>query len=125
MYSHNLDVRYAENHFSEELSIGACRYEKTIKSWDEDPLLKMKSIITTLLSKLGIKGKIFFESDNNPNFHPKKQTKIILRNGPTPLEIGKLASLHPFVLQKNKLPETAQLCCFELNLEALKSLVHQ
>jgi len=55
IYSHNLDVRYAENHFSEELSVGAFWYEKAIKTWDEDPLLKMRRIITTLLTKLGIK----------------------------------------------------------------------
>ena len=55
LYSHNLDVRYAENHFSEEMTIGAFWYEKAIKNWDEDPLLKMRTIITTLLTKLGIK----------------------------------------------------------------------
>lgn len=125
LYSHNLDVRYAENHFSEEMSLGAFWYEKTIKNWDEDPLLKMRTIITTLLTKLGIKWKLFFEKSELAHFHPKKQAKIILRNGPTPLELWVLGSLHPFVLQKNKLPETAQLCWFELNLEALKGLTHQ
>jgi phenylalanyl-tRNA synthetase beta subunit len=88
-------------------------------------LLKMRSIITTLLAKLGIKWKLFFEKSELAHFHPKKQAKIILRNGPTPLELWVIWSLHPFVLQKNKLPETAQLCWFELNLEALKWLVHQ
>jgi phenylalanyl-tRNA synthetase beta chain len=88
-------------------------------------LLKMRTIITTLLTKLGIKWKLFFEKSELTHFHPKKQAKIILRNGPTPLELWVLGSLHPFVLQKNKLPETAQLCWFELNLEALKGLTHQ
>jgi len=125
IYSHNLDQRYAENHFSEELSIGACWYEKWAKNWSEDPLLWMKSVISSLLNKLGIKGKIFFEKSDFSHFHPKKQAKIILRNWPTPLEIGRIGSLHPFVLQKNKLPESAELCTFELNLEALKGLVHQ
>ena len=125
IYSHDLDVRYAENHFSEELSVGAFWYEKTIKNWDEDPLLKMRTVITTLLTKLGIKWKLFFEKSELAHFHPKKQAKIILRNGPTPLELWVVGSLHPFVLQKNKLPETAQLCGFELNLEALKGLTHQ
>jgi phenylalanyl-tRNA synthetase beta subunit len=40
----------------------------------------MKSVISSLLNKLGIKGKIFFEKSELAHFHPKKQAKIILRN---------------------------------------------
>ena len=32
--------------------------------------------------------------------------------------------MHPFVLQKSKLPEQAQLCTLSLNLEPLKHLLH-
>jgi hypothetical protein len=50
-----LDPRYAENHFSEVMSMGACWYEKSPKSWEEDPLLKVKGIVEDMLIKLGVK----------------------------------------------------------------------
>lgn len=125
LQSHNLDQRYAENYFCEELTLGALRYEKTSTKWSDDPLLKMKSLILSLVNKLGIKGKLQFEVSDFSYFHPKKQAKLILRNGATPLEIGQIGSLHPFLLQKNKLLETAQLCSISLNLELLKPLFAQ
>lgn len=124
-HSHDLNQRYAENHFCEELTLGALRYEKISTKWSDDPLLKMKSLILSLVNKLGIKGKLQFEVSDFSCFHPKKQAKLILRNGATPLEIGKIGSLHPFLLQKNKLPENAQLCSISLNLELLKPLLFQ
>ena len=125
IYSHDLDPRYAENHFSEVMSMGACWYEKSPKSWEEDPLLKVKGIVEDMLVKLGVKWKVFFEKTDFQYFHPKKQAKILLRNWATPLELGQIWSLHPFLLQKNKLPETSQLCTLVMNLEELKSLIHQ
>lgn len=124
-HSHDLNQRYAENHFCEELTLGALRYEKVSTKWSDDPLLKMKSLILSLVNKLGIKGKLQFEVSDFSCFHPKKQAKLILRNGATPLEIGQIGSLHPFLLQKNKLPENAQLCSISLNLELLKPLLFQ
>lgn len=41
------------------------------------------------------------------------------------MEIGLLASVHPLTMKQHKLPETAQLCCLTLNLEALKPLINQ
>ena len=37
--------------------------------------------------KISFKRLIFFEKSELAHFHPKKQAKIILRNGPTPLEL--------------------------------------
>lgn len=125
LHNHHLDPRYAEEHFCEELHLGACRYEKNLNSWSDDPLLKVKTIIQRLITKLGIKGRLSFEKSDFSHFHPKKQAKLILRNGPTPLEIGIIASLHPLLMKTMKFPETAQLCVFDLNLELLKNLVHQ
>lgn len=59
-----LDERYAEEHFCEELQLGACRYEKSITSRSEDPLLKVKAIAMKLIKKLGIKGKLSFEKSD-------------------------------------------------------------
>ncbi len=36
-----------------------------------------------------------------------------------------IATIHPLLMKTMKFPETAQLCVFDLNLELLKSLVHQ
>ncbi len=120
----HLDQRYAEEHFCEELTLGACRYEKSCASRSDDPLLKMKALLTALFKRLEIKGKLFFEPSAFSCFHPKKQAKLLLRNGESLLEIGQIWSLHPFVLQKSKLPEQAQLCTLSLNLEPLKHLLH-
>lgn len=125
IHSHHLDPRYAEEHFCEELHLGACWYEKSLTNRSEDPLLKAKTIIEKLISKLGIKGRLSFEKSDMAHFHPKKQAKLILRNGPTPLEIGMIATVHPLLMKTMKFPETAQLCLFDLNLELLKKLVHQ
>lgn len=65
------------------------------------------------------------EKSDFSHFHPKKQAKLILRNGATLLEIGIIATLHPLVMKTMKFPETAQLCVLELNLELLKAFVHQ
>lgn len=125
LHSHHLDTRYAEEHFCEELHLGACWYEKSLNSWSDDPLLKAKAIIQKLITILWVKGRLSFEKSEFAHFHPKKQAKLILRNGPTPLEIGVIATIHPLLMKTMKFPETAQLCIFDLNLELLKSLVHQ
>lgn len=52
VYAHHLDSRYAEEHFCEELHLGACRYEKALNSWSDDPVLKVKTIIQKLITKL-------------------------------------------------------------------------
>lgn len=66
-----------------------------------------------------------FEKSDSPAFHPKKQAKLLLRNGTNPLDIGSIATFHPLVMQQQKFPEGAQLCYFTLNLELIKSLTHQ
>lgn len=49
-----LDERYATHHFCEEMQLGAFRYEKSVSNRKEDPLLKMKSMILSLMKHLGI-----------------------------------------------------------------------
>lgn len=123
--SSHLDTRYAEENINEQLVLGALWYKKGIENWSEDTILEAKSTVESIIKTLGVKGKVFFEKSDFNFFHPKKQAKILLRNGATPLEIGYLATLHPLVLKQNKFPETAQLSVMELNLEVLKSLTHQ
>lgn len=120
-----LDPRYAENHIDESLQLWACIYKKNLENREQDPVLELKTIAWKLLSHLGIKGKIQFEKSDFSYFHPKKQAKIILRNGPTPIEIGQIASLHPRILKTQKFPETAQLATLIVNLEKLKPLLYQ
>lgn len=52
LYAHHLDPRYAQEHFCEELHLGACRYEKALNSWSDDPVLKVKTVIQKLIAKL-------------------------------------------------------------------------
>lgn len=85
--SHNLDARYAEEKIAEDLTLGLCVYKKSIANWQEDSILEIKGILTSLIRHLGIKGKIVLEASDFSTFHPKKQAKILLRNGATPLEL--------------------------------------
>lgn len=120
-----LDQRYAEEHFIEELSIGACWYEKNVWNWNKDPLLEMKSILLKLIEKLGIKWKIEFKKSDFSYFHPKKQAILLLRKWAELVEIWKLATIHPLIMKQYKLSETAQLSAFSLNLDAIKNQINQ
>lgn len=120
-----LDPRYAEQHISEHLTLGALIYQKNNENWQTDTILSLKGIVEQIINQLGIKGKIFFEKSEFSCFHPKKQAKILLRNGAVPLELGYIATLHPLQLQNYKFPETAQLSFLELDLDFIKSLMFQ
>ena len=121
--SHHLDSRYAEDHLSEDMMLGACIYKKNLTHWHEDLILEMKGILSSLINHLGVRGKILLEKLDFTTFHPKKQAKILFRKGAEVVEIWYLASVHPLVLKNNKMPETSQLCFMEVNLDVLKDLM--
>ena len=121
--SHHLDTRYAEDHIGEDMILGLCIYQKNLENWHNDVILEMKGILSALIKHLGVRGKILLQQSDFDTFHPKKQAKILFRQGAEALEIWYLASVHPLVLKNNKMLETSQLCFMELNLDVLKSLI--
>lgn len=75
-------------------------YQKAIDQWHKDPILEAKHIMKTIAKELEL-GKITFEKIDTPRFrlHPKKQALIKCDN----LVIGFVGSLHPLILQNNKI----------------------
>ncbi len=119
-----IDPRYAQYYLGEENELGMLYYQKSLSNWDDDPFLKLKGALDHLLQKLEIKGKIDIQKTDQDAFHPQKQLSIILRNGPEPLVLGQVATLHPLLLKHYKFPEQSQVVYAKLNMNLLSQLLY-
>lgn len=109
------DKAYATSFVDESFELGALFYEKSLDTWNNDPFLTTKSLLTPLLQRLGIDKEITLQVTNHNHFHPKKQADIILDW----VVVWSIASLHPLILKDHKIPETAGLCYLSLSLPKL------
>ncbi len=99
--------------------VGMVSYKKAITKWDEDTILDVKSHTLQMLAKLGIKN-VTIEAMHESHFHPKKQALIKIGDMP----IGYMASVHPLILQKYKIPETAQVSVSILDMGKLQDIMN-
>lgn len=82
----------------------------------EHPLLEAKWIVAELLKKRWCKGKIAYTNTDFWYAHPKQQATISLNGKP----IGSLCTMHPALLEANKLP--AQSLCVLLEIDLTQAL---
>lgn len=89
-------------------------YQKNIDQWDKDPILEAKHIVSMIAKELEL-GKVTFEKTILTQFHPKKQATIKLGD----LVIGFVGSLHPLILQNQKIGENSGVVYLSLNLSKI------
>lgn len=94
--------------------MGVMIYQKNIDQWDKDPILEAKRIVKILAKELEL-GKIDFEKTTRPSFHPKKQAVIKVGDN----IIGFLGSIHPLILQSQKIGETSGVVYISLNITSI------
>ncbi len=107
---------YASSFVKEETQLGAMLYQKNIDQWDKDPILAAKEMVKIIAKELEL-GEITFEKPSVSRFrlHPKKQA--LIKSGD--LVIGFLWSLHPLILQSNKIGETSGVVYLSLNITTI------
>jgi phenylalanyl-tRNA synthetase beta chain len=91
-------------------------YQKNIDQWNKDPILEAKKIVQVIAKELEL-GKITFEKPDVSRFrlHPKKQALIKIGD----LVIGFVGSLHPLILQSNKIGEISGVVYLSLNITTI------
>ena len=117
---------FASDFVNEEMHLGVMLYQKNIEQWDKDPILEAKHIVRMIVQELEL-GTVDFEKTTNAQFHPKKQAKVIITSTKpesegqwtTLMEIGFVGSLHPLILQNQKIWETSGVAYISLNLTSI------
>jgi len=108
------DSRFATDFVDEQTQLGMMIYQKNIDQWDKDPILEAKHIVSMIAKELEL-GKVTFEKTILTQFHPKKQATIKLGD----LVIGFVGSLHPLILQNQKIGENSGVVYLSLNLSKI------
>ncbi len=111
---------FASSFVNEQTQLGVMLYEKNIVQRDKDPLLEAKHIAKTIAKELEL-WALSFEKTEISHFHPKKQATIKLWDA----NIGFIGSLHPIILQSQKIGETSGVVYLSLNLTAIVDLMKQ
>lgn len=106
--------KFASDFVNEEMQVGIMFYQKNIDQWDKDPILEAKYIVKTLAKELEL-DKIHFEKTSISQFHPKKQAIVKIGD----MVIGFLGSLHPLLLQNQKIGETSGVVYISLNITSI------
>lgn len=110
----NKNDRFASSFVDEDMQLGVMLYEKNIGQRDNDPLLQAKNIISRIAKELEF-GPVTLETSKLAQFHPKKQAYIKIWAA----NIGFVGSLHPVILQNNKIAETSGVTYLSLNVSTL------
>ena len=110
------DSKFASDFVDEQTQLGIMLYEKSINQWNHDPILEAKHIVKKISKELEL-GKVTFEKSDTPRFrlHPKKQALIKIGD----IVIGFVGSLHPLILQNNKIGETSGVVYLSLNITTI------
>lgn len=95
-------------------------YKKSINNRQDDTILTMKSHIRNLLAKIGVTDISFVETSHS-FFHPKKQAEIKVGDQ----VIGCIATIHPLVQQKYKIPESAQVTTASLSMDWMQQHINK
>ncbi|HMT26804.1 MAG TPA: phenylalanine--tRNA ligase subunit beta [Candidatus Absconditabacterales bacterium] len=96
----------------ERVQLGIVRYQKNNKNWEKDSFLILKGECSLLLKKIGLTGKVSYESADISLNHPKKQAKILYEGK----GIGFVSQIHPTILEAYKMELNSQLAyaCFDM-----------
>ncbi len=110
------DSTFASEFVNEQTELWVMLYQKAIDQWNKDPILTAKEIVKVIAKELEL-GKVTFEKPDTSRFrlHPKKQALIKVGD----LVIGFVWSLHPLILQNNKIGETSGVVYVSLNITAI------
>lgn len=107
----NDNKKFASSFVDEEMQMGIMLYQKNIDQWNKDPILEAKNIVRMLAKELEL-PKVTFEKTSISQFHPKKQAVVKLWDS----TIGFIGSIHPLILQNQKIGETSGVVYVSLNL---------
>lgn len=105
---------FASDFVNEDMQLGVMMYQKNIDQWNKDPILEAKHIVNIIAGELEL-GKVRFEKTSLPQFHPKKQASIKIGD----FVIGFVGSLHPLLLQNQKIGETSGVVYLSLNITSI------
>ncbi len=110
------DSPFASDFVNEQTELWVMLYQKNIDQWNKDPILEAKKIVQVIAKELEL-GKITFEKPDVSRFrlHPKKQALIKIGD----LVIGFVGSLHPLILQSNKIGEISGVGYLSLNITTI------
>lgn len=110
------DSKFASDFVNEQTELWVMLYQKNIDQWNKDPILEAKKIVQVIAKELEL-GKITFEKPDVSRFrlHPKKQALIKIGD----LVIGFVGSLHPLILQSNKIGEISGVVYLSLNVTTI------
>lgn len=127
--NNEIPSKFASGFVKEDMQLGVMIYQKNIDQRNKDPILEAKHIVKTIVKELEL-GSISFEKTTLAQFHPKKQANILLEikdqeNNIKKISIWFIWSLHPLVLQNQKIIETSGVAYLSLNITTIIEYIEQ